>query len=473
MTALLTFVAVLASWEEIKTRRKEFYSFLLLSEVGLLGVFSSLDLFLFFVFWEAMLIPMYLIIGMFGSGNRIKVAYKFLLFTAIGSVTMLTAIFALFAKTASFSLIDLPALQISSGLQIALFAAFAFAFAIKVPLVPLHTWLPDAHTEAPTAGSIILAGAFLKAGLWGFYRIAMPVFPQAVAHFREVLFILACVAILYGAIVALAQSDLKRLIAYSSISHMGFVLLGFISLNSAGVTGGVLQMFNHGISTGALFLIFGCIYSRTHTRAISEMGGLSKRIPLLSALFIFAGLASIGLPGLNNFTGEFLSLIGAYKAEKLFAIIATSSVVIAAGYMLWAIERVFFGKAKDDSAMKDIKAREVVAILPLAILIVWVGVAPNQLIQKAHPSVQNFISLAKRAIVEELDEQQNIAVPRIEFKPELIVPENFQADPPQQPHTTIMIPEDADEQEESNSGETETAPEDDSSNESVSEEVSQ
>jgi len=444
LTGLLTLVAIIASWSEIKTRRKEFYSLLLISEVGLLGVFASLDLFLFFVFWEAMLIPMYLIIGMFGSGERIKVAYKFLLFTAVGSVAMLSAIFYLFTCAGSFNLTELPTLALAPNMQLALFAAFAFAFAIKIPLVPLHTWLPDAHTEAPTAGSILLAGLFLKAGLWGFYRIAMPVFPHAVASSREILFILACVAIIYGAVTALAQTDLKRLIAYSSISHMGFVLLGFAALNKEGVTGGVLQMFNHGVSTGALFLIFGFIYARGHTRVIGEMGGYSKRIPLLSFAFIFAGLASIGLPGLNNFTGEFLSLVGAYKADRIYAIVAVSSVVIAAAYMLWAIERVFFGKAKSEVNLKDASATEIFTILPLVILIVWVGVAPNGLIKKIYPSVNNFVELSKREVHEADAKVQNIALPRIEFKPELIVPDNFSVDAPagDDPRTKIYIPAD-------------------------------
>ncbi len=425
LTAILTPICIAASWNEIKTRRKEFYSLILACQIGLLGVFASLDLFLFYIFWEVMLVPMYFLIGMYGSGNRVHVALKFLLFTMLGSVIMLVGLIYLYISAGdSFDMLTLGRVQLGHGLQIWLFLSFALAFAIKVPIVPFHTWLPDAHTEAPTAGSVLLAGVFLKVGAYGFYRIAMPYFPDAVAYFRPAIFILATIGIVYGALISIVQTDLKRLIAYSSVSHLGFVILGLISLNPEGVQGAVLQMFNHGVSTGALFLLFGMIYYRFHTRNIADFGGIAKVMPFYSGIFVFVGLSSLGLPGLNGFVGEFLTLIGAFKVKPAFAIIAASAVIFAAIYILWAIERVFFGGkvSKHEGIIKDISAREFALLVPLLILIVWLGVYPGGVLARITPSVNSFLEMSKRSIVETPQLKLQATFPEIKkTKPEIIV----------------------------------------------------
>ncbi|MBI2342341.1 MAG: NADH-quinone oxidoreductase subunit M [Deltaproteobacteria bacterium] len=430
LTGLLTPLCVAVSWNEIKTRRKEFYALILACEIGLIGAFASLDLFLFYIFWEVMLIPMYFLIGMWGSGNRIYVALKFLLYTMAGSVLMLAGIIYLYiASGSSFDMTKLASVSLDSYKQIWLFLSFAVAFAIKVPMWPFHTWLPDAHTEAPTAGSVLLAGVFLKVGAYGFYRIAMPYFPDAVAMLRPYIFSLAVVGIVYGALVSMVQTDLKRLIAYSSVSHLGFVMLGLISLNPEGVSGAVLQMVNHGFSTGALFLMFGMLYSRAHSRNIADFGGVARSMPLYSALFIFIGLSSLGLPGLNNFVGELLTLMGAFKVNSAAAVISASGVIFAAIYILWAIERVFFGKVKDAIGGKiwraeDINLREFALTAPLLILIVWFGIYPKTALSKISESTSEFLNMARRSIVEAAPEPLNIIIPE-EIKPEpaLIIPE--------------------------------------------------
>lgn len=424
LTSILTPLCVAGSWVEIKTSRKEFYIILLACEIGLLGAFCALDLFLFYVFWEVMLIPMYFLIGIWGSGNRIYVSLKFLLYTLVGSVLMLVGVIALYLKSGnSFNMLNLGIVALPKNVQIWLFLSFAVAFAIKVPMWPFHTWLPDAHTEAPTAGSVLLAGVFLKAGAYGFYRIAMPYFPEAVEYFRPLIFILATVGIVYGALVSMVQTDFKRLIAYSSVSHLGFVILGLISLNPEGVSGAVLQMFNHGVSTGALFLLFGMLYGRYHTREISDYGGIARIAPFYSGIFIFVGISSLGLPGLNNFVGEMLTLIGAFKAKPVFAIISATGVIFAAVYMLWAVERVFFGKIKSEH-VKDMSAREFVTVLPLIILIVLLGVFPNIAISRISDSVENFILYAKRSVIDTQESGENVIVPIYERKePEIILPE--------------------------------------------------
>lgn len=416
LTVILTPLAILASWDEIKSERKTFYSLVLLCEVGLIGTFCALDMFLFYLFWEIMLIPMYFLIGIYGSGNRVNVAIKFLIFTMLGSALMLVGMIYLYlAAGNSFNMLTLSSAAISYKTQIWLFLAFGLAFAIKVPMVPFHTWLPDAHTEAPTAGSVLLAGVFLKAGAYGFFRIAMPYFPMAVVYFRPYIFALAVAGIIYGALLSVMQKDLKRLIAYSSVSHLGVVMLGLISLNPEAVTGAVLQMFNHGISTGALFILFGGIYYRYHTRNISDLGGIAKTIPVYSWMFIFAGLSSLGLPGLNNFIGEMLVFFGSFKAKPIFALIAIFVVIIAAIYILWAIERVFFGapKSEDGPRIKDASLREMATMVPLFILIVLLGVYPSFAISKVYGSVANFLELSRRYIVEEQKEELNIVLPEI------------------------------------------------------------
>lgn len=424
LTALLTPLAILASWKEIKENGRLFYALVLFSEIGLLGTFSAMDLFLFYVFWEVMLIPMYFLIGCFGSGNRVQVALKFLLFTMFGSVIMLIGlIYFYLAAGKTFDMLVLTNAAISFKTQIWLFLAFSLAFAIKVPIVPFHTWLPDAHTEAPTAGSVLLAGAFLKAGVYGFYRIAMPYFPMAVAVLRPYIFVMAVVGIIYGALISIVQKDLKRLIAYSSVSHLGIVILGLISLNVEGANGALLQMVNHGLSTGALFLLFGAFYYRYHTREIDAFGGLAKRLPILSWLFIFTGLSSLGLPGLNNFIGEILVLMGAFNARPIAAILSAVVIIFAAVYILWAVERVFFGEAREGGDKKDISFREAFMIAPLVILIVLLGVYPRLVLNKITGSVNMFVNLAGRYVSEPERQRLDIILPKYYQKGlEIILP---------------------------------------------------
>src|SRR3989338_5492978 len=425
LAALLVPLCVAVSWNEIKARRKEFYGLLLACEVGLLGTFSALDLFLFYVFWEVMLIPMYFLIGMWGSGNRIYVALKFLLYTMVGSVLMLVGVIYLYIVAGgSFNMLTLSGTAIAKDVQIWLFLAFAIAFAIKVPLFPFHTWLPDAHTEAPTAGSVLLAGVFLKAGTYGLYRIAMPYFPEAIAALRPAIFTLATISIVYGALVSMVQTDSKRLIAYSSVSHLGFVVLGLISLNEEGVQGAVLQMINHGFSTGALFLLFGMLYARAHTRNIADFGGVARIAPIYSGIFVFAGLSSLGLPGLNNFVGEVLVLICSFKAWPAFAIISSVCVIFAAIYILCAIERVFFGEAREESHLKEASAREIALIMPLLIAIVWFGEYPKTALTKITASTTSFIKMAGRNVQVPPREPLDIIMPEIyRGKTEIIMPE--------------------------------------------------
>lgn len=401
LTTLLTPIGVLCSWREITTRRKEFMLLLLVVEIGLNGAFAALDLFLFYIFWEVMLIPMYFLVGVWGGAQRIVAAMKFLLYTMVGSVLMLVAIVYLyFAGGKTFNLLALYEVVLSPGVQWWLFAAFALAFAIKVPLFPFHTWLPDAHTEAPTAGSVILAGVFLKVGAYGFYRFAMPLFPDAVLMARPTILCLAVIGIVGGALVSMVQVDVKRLIAYSSVSHLGFVMLGLFALTPEGVHGAVLQMINHGISTGALFLLFGMLYERTHTRKIADYGGIARQVPLYTACFIFVALSSLGLPMLNNFVGEFLVLLGTFRVAPWYGALSAVGVLFSAVYLLWLVERVFFGPARAGegvlAGLKDLRAREVVTLLPLLILMVWFGVAPRIILDRTAPSVESFLHLVQR-----------------------------------------------------------------------------
>lgn len=398
LTSLLVPISILASWREIDTRVKLFHALLLLLETGMLGVFAALDVFLFYVFWEVVLIPMTFLIGIWGSGERVRVAIKFLLFTMTGSVLMLVAIIYAAKATGTFDLLAWYAHRFTIQEQLWLFAGLGLAFAVKVPVIGLHTWLPDAHTEAPTAGSVILAGVLLKMGTYGFFRFAMPLFPLAVAASLHLILVLAVAGIVLGALLAMVQPDLKRLVAYSSVSHMGFVILGLAALEPGAAAGAVLQMVNHGLTTGALFLIVGMLYGRRHTRMIADYGGTARALPLLAAAFIFMGLSSIGLPGLNNFAGEFLILLGAFQTRTVFAAVSILGVVLGAVYVLWAVARVFFGPLKHEEERKlpDLSVREVVVLLPLAALIVLIGVWPQSLLTKAHRSAAAFVSLSKR-----------------------------------------------------------------------------
>ena len=398
MTAVLVPVSILASWREIDRGVKAFHCLVLLLETGMLGVFAALDLFLFYVFWEAVLIPMIFIIGVWGSGGRIAAAVKFVIFTMVGSVLMLVAIIYMAGATGSFGLLASYAHRFTIPEQMWLFAGFAAAFAIKVPVIGLHTWLPDAHTEAPTAGSVLLAGVLLKMGTYGFMRFAMPLFPAAVAAYSDLFLVLAVTGIVAGALLAMVQPDLKRLIAYSSVSHMGFVMLGLFALERNAVAGAVMQMVNHGLTTGALFLVVGMLYARKKTRMISDFGGTARAMPAIAAAFIFMALSSMGLPGLNNFPGEFLVLLGSFQTRTVFSAIAISGVVLGAAYLLWAVARVFFGplKHEEERRLSDLLPREYAVLLPIAALSVVIGVWPQGLLGKIWRSSDAFIALSRR-----------------------------------------------------------------------------
>jgi NADH-quinone oxidoreductase subunit M len=400
LTAVLTPVALLSSWESIRKKTRAFCILVLLLESAMLGVFLALDLFLFYVFWDAMIIPMYFLIGIWGYERRVYAAVKFILYTLGGSVFMLLAILALayLHSTAtgqySFDLVQLYDLEVPAPLQFWLFLAFAVAFAIKVPLFPFHTWLPDAHVEAPTAGSVILAGVLLKMGTYGFVRFAFPLFPAAAVFFAPYLALLAVVGIVYGALVAMVQPDLKKLVAYSSVSHLGFVVLGITAMNVQGVQGAVYQMLNHGVSTGGLFLIVGMLSDRRHSRLIAEFGGLKAIMPRLVAVFLIITLSSIGLPGLNGFVGEFLILLGAFAWSPAYAACAASGMVLSAVYMLWMFQRVNYGPLSNDrnADLPDLRPREWAVIAPIVALTILMGVLPNLFLRPMQPSVERMLS---------------------------------------------------------------------------------
>ncbi len=399
LTTALTPIVVLSAWNAVQDRVKEFMIAILFLETAMLGTFAALDLVLFYVFWEAMLIPMYLLIGIWGSENRLYATVKFFIYTFVASVLMLVAIlYIYFHDGGTF---DYPAarsaLQATVSAQRWLFLAFAVAFAVKVPMFPLHTWLPDAHTEAPTAGSVILAGVLLKMGTFGFFRYAMPLFPEAALHYRSAIAVLAVVGIIYGALMCLVQKDMKRLVAYSSVSHLGFVMLGLMALSAEGLTGSVYQMLNHGVSTGALFLLVGIIYERRHTRLISEYGGIAKQMPWFAAVFVIVTLSSIGLPGTNGFVGEFLILSGTWLAKiqraPIYAAFGATGVILGAVYMLILVERVFFGENKNPAnrALPDLSLREAFVLVPLVVLIVVMGLVPGPFLSPAKSSVDRLI----------------------------------------------------------------------------------
>ncbi|HMK37675.1 MAG TPA: NADH-quinone oxidoreductase subunit M [Desulfomonilaceae bacterium] len=410
LTTLLGPLVILASWKDIRTRVKEFLVCLLFLQVGMLGVFVSLDLFLFYVFWEIMLIPMYLLIGVWGNpARRLYAAIKFVLYTIVGSLLMLVAILTLYIMAFqatgvyTFDLLKLYDFPVPLQAQFWMFLAFFLAFAIKVPMFPFHTWLPDAHTEAPTVGSVVLAAVLLKMGTYGFIRFAIPLFPNAALDATWWICALSVIGIIYGAWVAMVQVDVKRLVAFSSVSHLGFVMLGMFALTVQGLQGSILQMINHGLSTGALFLIVGMIYERRHTRLIEEFGGLSKVMPVFAVFFMIFTLSSIGLPGLNGFIGEFLILLGTFRVFPWYAILAASGVIFAAVYMLWMFQRVMFGEVTNPKnlGLSDLSPREVVVLLPILIFVVWIGVYPNTFLRPMEPSVKNFIQQVenKRAAV--------------------------------------------------------------------------
>jgi NADH-quinone oxidoreductase subunit M len=404
LTGFLTPLALLSSWESVHQRVKEFALFVLALESAMIGVFISLDLFLFYIFWDAMLIPMYFLIGIWGYDRRVYAAIKFILYTMAGSVLMLVAILALayyhgaVTGTPSFNLLKLYQLPLPGWLQFWGFLAFAIAFAIKVPLFPFHTWLPDAHVQAPTAGSVILAGVLLKMGTYGLIRFAFPLFPDAALYFAPYLGGLAVIGIIYGALVAMVQPDLKKLVAYSSVSHLGFVALGISATNVQGMQGAVYQMLNHGVSTGALFLIVGMLSDRRHTRLIAEFGGLKKVLPKLTTAFLIVTLASIGLPGLNGFVGELLILVGAFRWDPRYAAVAAAGVLLSAVYMLWMFQRVNYGPVTNEgnAHLPDLTRREQWTLWPAVAMCIVMGVAPMWFLKPIEPAVTRLVEQIHR-----------------------------------------------------------------------------
>ncbi|MBC8334631.1 MAG: NADH-quinone oxidoreductase subunit M [Anaerolineales bacterium] len=414
LTTFLTPISILSTWTAVEDRVKDFMIFFLMLEVGMLGVFMAQDLFLFYVFWEFTLVPMYFLIGIWGGPQRIYAAIKFFLYTMAGSLLMLLAILWLGINQGSFAVPTLIELgNIPLGIQTWLFLAFAIAFAIKVPMWPLHSWLPDAHVQAPTAGSVILAGVLLKMGTYGFLRFNLPLFPEASIKFAPMMAGLAVVGIIYGAIVSYYQQDIKKLVAYSSVSHLGFVMLGLFALNSQGIQGGILQMINHGLSTGALFLLVGMIYEQTHTRVFDVYGGLWKLMPVYGTVMLIVTLSSMGLPGLNGFVGEFTILLGAWGAgmpgEVLgsywYAGLSAIGVILAAIYMLYMFQKIFLGPegsivetVKDAGhALRDLNAREIITIAPLLVFIFWIGLYPKPFFALIAPAVNNLVEILQAA----------------------------------------------------------------------------
>jgi NADH-quinone oxidoreductase subunit M len=405
LTTFITPLTLISSWSSIQKKVKEFTFFMLMLEVGMLGVFMTLDLFLFYVFWEVMLIPMYFIIGIWGGDRRIYATVKFFIYTMFGSLLMLVAIIwlAVYASGPlghfSTDLVELYSVgpTVPRTIQLYMFLAFAFSFAIKVPLFPLHTWLPDAHVQAPTAGSVILAAVLLKMGTYGLIRFCLPLFPQAAVYFAPAISVLAVIGIIYGALVAMVQTDMKKLVAYSSVAHLGFVVLGIFAMTTESMQGAVIQMVNHGLSTGALFLLVGMLYERTHTRVIAEYGGIAKLVPIYAVALMFASLSSIGLPGLNGFVGEFLILLGSFKSPVLgswwFTVFAASGVIFAAVYLLWMYQRVVFGEVKNPKleSLTDMNKREILVMIPIFIFIVWIGIYPSTFLKVSAKSVNKVI----------------------------------------------------------------------------------
>ena len=449
LTTLLGWISILSSWNAIQERVKEYYVWFLVLQTGMLGVFMALDFFLFFVFWEAMLVPMYLLIGIWGGPRKLYAAIKFFLYTLFGSVLMLLGILFLYfhhhtvTGTYTFAIPDLyqTAPQIPFHYAIWLFLAFFLGFAIKVPMFPFHTWLPDAHVEAPTAGSVILAGVLLKMGTYGFLRFSLPFFPQVVSNstVRGWMIGLSIVGIIYGALVSLMQKDMKKLVAYSSVSHLGFCTLGIFALNHAGMTGSVIQQINHGISTGALFLIVGILYERRHTREIAEYGGISNVMPVYATITMIVFLSSMGLPLLNGFIGEFTILQGAWAAKPAWAAWAVPGVILAAAYLLWLYQRVFFGKVTNpkNERLNDLTGREILTFAPLLALALLIGLYPKPLFQILDQPVQ-----AIEAQLQVGTQQQYAAKPaQPEISPAVlgVVPE-FQADRQVAPATKVAEP---------------------------------
>ena len=410
LTTLIFPISIASSWESIRDREKFYYIMLLLLETGVIGVFCALDTFLFYVFWEVVLIPMYFLIGIWGGKDRIYASMKFFLYTMGASLLMLVAIIwvGMYAETAGggFTADIRKLMHIAPGIALEsqkwLFLAFALSFCVKVPLFPLHTWLPDAHTQAPTAGSVILAGVLLKMGTYGLVRFNLQLFPQSSLHYADLIAVLSVIGIIYGALLAMVQTDIKKLVAYSSVAHLGFVALGIFSMTAEGVQGAVIQMVNHGLSTGMLFLLVGFIYERRHTREMAEFGGVAKSMPVYAVFFAIAMLASVGLPGLNGFVGEYLTLIGAFisrhYSSNWYAIIAASGVILAAVYLLILYQRIFFGPITkaENGRLKDLSKLEIATLVPLVIFIVWIGVQPNTFLRISESSSRAVVGVVEQ-----------------------------------------------------------------------------
>jgi len=427
LTTLFGPIVILSSWKSIKKHQKGYYSMLLLLQTASLGVFAALDLFVFYVFFELSLIPMYFLIGIWGGVDRIRATIKFFIYTLTGSLIMLVALIYLgyhagaahemFSFTTDWRFISGPGYTIGLLEQTYMFLAFALAFCIKVPLFPFHTWLPYAHTEAPTAGSVVLAAIMLKMGTYGLVRVCLPVFPNAFMEFAPWFAILAIIGIIYGALVAMVQKDVKKLVAYSSVSHLGFVVLGIFAFNTIAMQGAIIQMVNHGLSTGALFLIVGMIYERRHTRLIKDFGGIATIMPVFAVMFMVSTLASIGLPGLNGFIGEFLILNGSFVSElydkKVYAVLAATGVILAAVYMLWMYQRVMFGPVKheENRELKDLSVREAGLLIPLIIFMVWIGIRPVDFTGYSEEWVNNFIEESEAKGMAVIREAQNEQLP--------------------------------------------------------------
>jgi NADH-quinone oxidoreductase subunit M len=420
LSTFLVPVIILASWDTITTRIKTFHACLFVLLTAMLGSFVSLDLILYYCFWELSLIPMYLMVGIWGGPKRVYASIKFFLFTMLGSVFMLLAMIALMFMAQeqtgqiTSNILELYKLQVPYvdgtffNPQILLFLAFSLAFAIKVPMFPVHTWLPDAHTEAPTPGSVILAGVMLKMGTFGFIRFAMPLFPEAVNELAWVFLFLGVLGIIYGALVAMVQPDIKKLVAYSSVSHMGYVMIGLFALNSYGTTGAIYQMLNHGISTGALFFLVGMIYERTHSRKIDDYGGLAKAMPIYTIFFVIITMSSIAVPGTNGFIGEYLILMGTFLADKVYGTLAVLGVVLGAAYMLWMVKKVFFGpagKLVSDHKLEDLNWREITVMTIMTVMVFWMGIYPKFFLDYMRPSVDQYTQTLNKYELKVMDAQ--------------------------------------------------------------------
>ena len=400
LTTFLVPFCIVASFNSITHRQKEYYALFLLLETLMLGVFAALDLVLFYAFFEAGLIPMFLIIGIWGGARRIYASFKFFLYTLLGSVLMLLAIMAMYWAAGTTDIVKLLAFKFPSGMQHWLWLAFFASFAVKMPMWPVHTWLPDAHVEAPTAGSVILAGILLKMGGYGFLRFSIPMFPEASLYFANFVFALSVIAIIYTSLVAMMQEDIKKLIAYSSVAHMGFVTMGLFTLNAQGVQGAVFQMVSHGLVSGALFLCVGVVYDRMHTRSIAAYGGLVNRMPLYAMVFLLFTMANVGLPGTSGFVGEFLTLLASFKANTWVAFFATTGVILSAAYALWLFARVVYGKVEKHAleTIPDLSLREIAILAPLALLVIYYGVQPNAILSMSQASVDALISAVQAGL---------------------------------------------------------------------------